>query len=585
MARGRGGLGWCTVGAGALALWVAGCSGGKDGSSSDAETDADGDGVPASEDCDDSDATVYPGAEEACDGKDNDCDGATDLADADVVGVESAPIDSDGDGYGEAGRSADFCAGSPPANVADNADDCDDRDDTINPEGNEICDGEDNDCDGLVDGDDPDAVAIPTWAPDVDGDGYGDAAAGFRSCENPGEGYAENALDCDDSDPTIHPEATETCGDGVDADCDGSDGVDRFAGDGELNCAYVLVDGPSGALAAGDVDEDGTAELLVGGDDTLALLGDPLTGVASSQSLGGDGVAAVAVGDLDGDGVVDLVAVSNTAELIVQSGPVEGTPALSSSTSLGAGSAPQGLWVGELGSAGAAVVGRPGSGVSVVQDGLVVDVLADEGLSSLGADLQSVGDVTGDGLAELAIGAPDDDTVLLVADFDDGGFGTVLSLTGEGAFGAAVSGTADVDGDGLDDVLVGAPARGDGDGAVFAMKADGTMFSRMDGATGSAAGTDVDAIGDLNQDGYGDVVVGSPGADGGRVDVIIGPVPEGTTGVLDLVAYQLTADRPTDAAGSAVLGHVDFNSDSYHDFVVSIPGADLTAVFLGVRNW
>lgn len=569
----------------ALVVGLTACSGGKEGGSIGGVTDADGDGVPAPEDCDDNDASVYPGAEEACDGKDNDCDGAIDLADADVVGVESAPIDSDGDGYGEAGRTADFCAGDPPDNVADNALDCDDRDDTINPEGNEICDGEDNDCDGLVDGDDPDAVAIPTWAPDVDRDGYGDATAGFRSCEDPGEGYAENALDCDDSDSSIHPDAPETCGDGIDADCDGSDGVDRFAGDGELNCAYVLVDGPTDALAAGDVDEDGTAELLVGGDDALALLGDPLTGRAVTQSLGGDQVAAVAVGDLDGDGVVDLVAVSAEAELLVQNGPVEDAPALALAASLESGDAPQGLWVGELGATGGAVVGRPGSALKVVQDGVAMDVLVAEGLASLGSDVRAVGDVTGDGLADLAIGAAGDDTVLLVGDFHDGDFGAVSELTGEGGFGAAVSGISDVDGDGVDDVLVGAPLRGGGDGAVFAMKADGTMFSRMDGASSSAAGTDLDAIGDLNQDGYADVVVGSPGAGGGRVDVIIGPVPEGTTGMLDLVAFQLTADRPDDAAGAAVLGQVDFNDDGYHDFVVSIPGADQTAVFLGVRNW
>ncbi|MFO0001324.1 MAG: putative metal-binding motif-containing protein, partial [bacterium] len=63
--------------------------------------DLDGDGFTTAEgDCDDANAAVYPGAEEACDGVDNDCDGDTDVEDADVVGFVSGAIDSDLDGYG-----------------------------------------------------------------------------------------------------------------------------------------------------------------------------------------------------------------------------------------------------------------------------------------------------------------------------------------------------------------------------------------------------------------------------------------------------------------------------------------------------
>ena len=58
--------------------------------------DFDGDGVPMGEDCNDSDATVFPGAEEWCDGVDNDCDGIKDNEAADAIAFHP---DEDGDGY------------------------------------------------------------------------------------------------------------------------------------------------------------------------------------------------------------------------------------------------------------------------------------------------------------------------------------------------------------------------------------------------------------------------------------------------------------------------------------------------------
>ena len=583
---------WWTT---SLVALLVGCAGDKGSSEGTADPDADGDGVPASEDCDDTDAAVYPGAPEACDGKDNDCDGAVDLADADVVGVETGPIDSDGDGYGDPGRSADYCAGDPPANIADNADDCDDRDDAINPAGNEICDGEDNDCDGLIDGDDTDAIAIPTWSQDLDGDGYGDAEAGFRSCSSPGEGYVENALDCDDRDAAIHPDAVESCGDGIDADCDGSDGLGRFAGDGELSCAQRLIDGPTTALASGDLQGDGTATLVIGGGAGVSVWSAPMSGAGSEATLTGDTVGALAIGDVDGDGQDDLVVAGAGAapELWLASGPIPGAPALGAHASLGSGASVAAVWAGELDAdeAGAELlVGRPGdtagtSSVALVVDRVARPALESHSLAGLGAAIAAVGDLDGDGVDELAIGAPGDDSVVVVSVVDDGELDGGRTLTESGGFGAALAPVADVDGDGLADLVVGAPRHGDGRGAVFVVLADGTVHARMDGPAGGAAGTALARIGDLNQDGSEDLVVGTPGAAGGRADVVIGPLPSGTEGTLELVAYQLTADEPTARAGETVLGDVDLNGDGYHDFVVSLPGTEQTALFLGVRNW
>ena len=177
------------------------------------ETDGDGDGFLDCEDCDDAEASIYPGADERCNGVDDDCDGVLDESDA--VDATDWFADGDGDGFGVADMTQWGC--DPGTGWADRAGDCDDVDPDENPEADEICDGDDDDCDGFID--EEDAVGQPSWFADDDGDGYGDPAVETVACDAPSGTVADNT-DCDDREWWTHPGATEICG-GGDEDCDG----------------------------------------------------------------------------------------------------------------------------------------------------------------------------------------------------------------------------------------------------------------------------------------------------------------------------------------------------------------------------
>ncbi len=177
-------------------------------------------------DCDDTDAAIFPGATETCNGVDDDCDGA-----ADEGLLQLFYLDADSDGYGGAAAVQEACeqpSGYVPAPDDGSSFDCNDDNGGIYPGAVEICDGLDQDCDDVVD-----EEVKTTFYQDADGDGFGNPDITVAACDQP-EDTATNPDDCNDDDPETYPGAEETCGDGVDQDCSGLDlGCGNEDGDGD----------------------------------------------------------------------------------------------------------------------------------------------------------------------------------------------------------------------------------------------------------------------------------------------------------------------------------------------------------------
>lgn len=459
------------------------------------EVDADGDGSPDSEDCDDTDPGVYPGAPEVCDGRDNDCDGVDDrcvlAADADArflgeavedrMGSSLGGADLDGDGraellVGAAYHDSDagvvyILDGAATGDVALST--VTDR--VVGPSSNWY-------------------VSVGASAGDVDGDGADELVVlGARSSST--DGMVGVFLDpiigereVTSAELLLEPRSSgDASGGGIQSmDADGDGELDlalgashadtsasnagavhvvagpmlagrRRLGAGVTWTGEVADDRAGGELVAEDVDGDGVDDLWIGvprhdPDEEYAgavyLLLGPITvggtlADADRKLLGSkaremEGSALASAGDLDGDGSPELLIGSNQE--------VDPDPGHA--------------WI---------VSGMP-SGSGQVQDEAVAKLVGNSPSDGFGRGLTGVGDFAGDGTPGFAVGAWNDGHGI------DGANGAVFiwfgavsgsvsarssdrKVLGEGLhdmLGYSLAGPGDVDGDGVDDLFAGA---------------------------------------------------------------------------------------------------------------------------------
>ena len=508
--------------------------------------DADGDGTPDGEDCAPEDPRVHPGAEEVCNGLDDNCDGTID---ADATDRLEGHVDADGDGFGAAAQTGTFCEGE--AGWAPDGTDCDDTDARAFPgaaeEAPEAC-MRDGDGDGFGDAaaaapveagtdcDDTDARAFPGAAEeapeacmrDGDGDGFGDAAAAAP---------VEAGTDCNDADADTYPGAPEDDpGLLEDPACDG--------GMGQTSDAELILEGVSPfveTVAGGkDVDGDAVPDLLLGspsnrpnvtaaqfvsGANLAAAAGRPLlsdlVGVTFTMSEARQraGEAVALLDDRDGDGLAEPF-------IGVPLWVYGGAGITHFSTSLAALAAGED-WDGRV--ALRQVPDPPTADLVFYTEG------SDVSLDDDGAQLRHVGtsihegDLDGDGLTDLVLGVPGQgpsgraDPLVLVylgstlarphaapwtlseADLVVRGMDYPVRSTE----GYGVSVAPDVDGDGRSELVVGTGQRL----CLFlgaSLMADADARVGLDDADLELSGLQtltVDAAGDLDGDGRSDLLV------------------------------------------------------------------------------
>lgn len=524
--------------------------------------------------------------------------------------------DQDGDGHGDP-QNETWACDAPQGTVAD-GDDCDD---------------------GAA------GWQTVTRYTDTDGDGYGVGAA-VDVCET-AQGYADDAQDCDDTRADVYPQAPVVCGDDIDQDCDGLNDCDAPTGETTASQADARIASGDGgnlgaALVAADLDGDGVIDLGIGAPEendegaAYVIYGPILGGYSTSDAgmrMGGTGEpthvgAALAAGDVSDDGAPDLLV----------GAPDCGIGCGGNSTYIIEGPLPSVVEPeGEndplrIKGAGAAIiadydyVGDDGSADLILGEGYAsvflkagptsrsTDVRSDNdgnlygGDVEMGQSLTMLGDVTGDGIADLGVGAPTDGSGdELVGDFgnfylvnspdlfqiddDDLPFWSayIIGAPEEGGlFGWSIAPAGDQDGDGYADVAVGAPGVGGGAGAVYIYSGDALSRAGTEEAIPAeealakiSPADDAIQLGyalsggtDVNGDGSADLLIGAPGdADGrGSVTLWYGPLIDDVD--TDEADYTLTGETEGDTFGAAVNLLADMNALGRPDILVGATGVN-----------
>lgn len=321
----------------------------------------------------------------------------------------------------------------------------------------------------------------------------------------------------------------------------------------------------TGDLAVTATDWDGTqlreGRVLLYPGTSAGPAQNPLWSTTGGQAGASLGIALAAAGDVNGDGLADLIV---------------GAP----------------NWDGDATDAGQARVhlGSVATGLSLAP---AWTYTGSQGQELLGAAVASAGDVNADGYDDVLVGAPNYKSAgskvgrVLLFFGGPGGLAptpawTTLGVQADALFGGGVASAGDVDGDGHDDVLVAARLE-DGlaidegvvrlyDGATLAPGV-APVWSMRGGQAGASAGIAATGVGDVNRDGFGDIAVGAflwdadPDAsagDEGRLALYLGG-PQGPTAE---PAFEAAGEGPDTRFGYSCAPAGDVNGDSWPDVIV-----------------
>jgi FG-GAP repeat len=207
-----------------------------------------------------------------------------------------------------------------------------------------------------------------------------------------------------------------------------------------------------------------------------------------------------------------------------------------------------------------------------------------EDRSQFGASVSGAGDVNADGFPDVIVGEPQLDSngnpnagKAFVYSGADGSL--LYEFQGQmaaGLFGSSVSAAQDVNADGYDDVIIGQPGANLGSAFVFS-GADGSRLLLLKSSVGlEEFGSSVSDAGDVNRDGYCDLIVGAPSAStGGLTDAGKAFVFSGLDGSR---IYKWTGLATSENFGASVSGAGDVNLDGYADLIVGAPGDSSTGI-------
>jgi hypothetical protein len=527
-----------------------------------------------STDCDDTNAARDPGNTEVCDAAnlDEDCDLVADDSDASVLSSSKIAYypDGDADGYGDSGGVGSTRC-DQPAGYAAGRTDCDDDDAMVSPGDAELCfDGIDNDCSGadsctftadsadrqLIGEEASDAVGSynqVAWAGDTDNDGYDDLVVGApgndRGGSSSGAAYIVRGGVAGDLDLSASIVLTGE-------DSSDSAGI-AVAGLGDMN-----LDGKDDVIVGATGDDEGGSNagkvyFVRGGGASLDL--SSATGrLIGENASDAAGCAVAGPGDVSGDGKPDLLvgaygrSSSAGAAYLISSQPT--------ATDLSASTA---ILTGESSSdyAGYALDGAGDLNGDGVADFVVGAYGDDDVASAAGAVYVFLGPVTGS-------------ASLSSADAKVRGAGSSHN------FGKTVGGGGDQNGDGYDDFLATSPEYGYG--TVYLMNGPitgtATVTTVVDATLTTASSEDLgDALdigGDIDGDGIGDVLVGAPSASGGgRSYMLLGPLSGAVTVSTAYDGY-FSGTTSNDYFGRAVAFAGDHDGDGLDDFAVGSAGED-----------